>query len=153
MYPKVLVPLDGSALAECALRHVRGLARDGSMGEATLLNIVRIDIPWGGEFGTRAAVDINAIRERALGNARKYLEKMESQLGADGVNVQTAAVEDNWPAYAILDYAKNHGMDLIVMATHGRTGIKKMMLGSVALKVLHESPVPVLLIRPEACCV
>jgi len=152
MYGKVLVPLDGSELAECALLHVRELARSGSAGEVTLLSVVRVDIPWGGELGTRAAVDGNAIREKAFGVARKYLDKVESQLGADGVDVKTAAVEDKWPAYAITDYAKNHGMELIAMATHGRTGLKKMMLGSVAQKVVHESRVPVLLIRPEACC-
>ena len=153
MYKKVVVPLDGSELAECALLHIRELAKNGSVGQVTLLNIVRGDIPWGGELGTRAVTDINAIREKSFGMARKYLDKMESQLGAEGINIETAIVEDNWPAYAIIDYAKNHDMDLIAMATHGRTGLKKMMLGSVAQQVLHESPIPVFLIRPEACCI
>ena len=60
-------------------------------------------------------------------------------------------MESYRPASTITDYAHKHGFDLIVMATHGYTGMKGMMLGSVALKVLHESNVPVLLIRPEAC--
>ena len=142
MYQNVLVPLDGSELAECALLHIREFAKNGSVGEVTLLNIVGVDIPWGGELGTRAVADINAVRGKSFGMAGKYLDKMESQLGADGVDVKTAIVEDNWPAYAIIDYAKSHGVDLIVMATHGRTGLKKMMMGSVAQKVLHESQVP-----------
>ena len=47
MYKKVLVPLDGSDLAECTLSHLKSLFKDGSVGEVTLLNIVKIDIPWG----------------------------------------------------------------------------------------------------------
>ena len=51
----------------------------------------------------------------------------------------------------ISDYAKENGIDMIVIATHGYTGLKKLMLGSVALGVLQESHVPVLLIRPDSC--
>ena len=46
MYKKVLVPLDGSALAECTLSHVKNLFKDGSVGEVTLLNVVKFDLPW-----------------------------------------------------------------------------------------------------------
>ena len=55
------------------------------------------------------------------------------------------------PATCIVKYAKDNDVDLIIIASHGHTGINKMMLGSVALEVLHDSHVPVLLIRPEVC--
>ena len=61
------------------------------------------------------------------------------------------SIDDNIATMGITDYAQEHGCDLIVIATHGYTGMKKMMLGSIALKVLHQSHVPVLLVRPEAC--
>ena len=61
MYKKVLVPLDGSDLAECALSYVKSLVEDGSMEEVTLLNVFKFDLPWIGEYTQR--IDINAIRE------------------------------------------------------------------------------------------
>ncbi len=149
MYQKVLVPLDGSDLAECTLSHLKSLIKDGSVGEITLLNVVQIDIPWA-EFENRR-FDINALRESLFAASRKYLADAESRLGPQGITVKKDSIEANRPAESITDYAKKNGMDLIVVATHGYTGLKKMMLGSVASGVLNQSSVPVLLIRPDAC--
>jgi nucleotide-binding universal stress UspA family protein len=179
MYQKVLVPLDGSDLAECALSHVTSLAKEGSVGEIILLNIVKIDIPWAemesmhpainaevtflnfvktdsprADGGNRS-LDINALRERLFAASRTYLAEAETRLRSDaieGLRVKAEVLESKRPAYSITNYAQKNGMDLIVMATHGRTGLKKLLLGSVAFGVLNESHVPVLLIRPEACC-
>jgi nucleotide-binding universal stress UspA family protein len=76
---------------------------------------------------------------------------MASQLRSKGIKVTTKALEANRPAYTIMDYAQKNGLDIIVMATHGHTGFKKLLMGNVAFGVLHESHVPVLLIRPESC--
>ncbi|MDP1990386.1 MAG: universal stress protein [Syntrophales bacterium] len=149
MYQKVLVPLDGSDLAECALSHLESLIEDGSVGEVTLLNIVWFDLPWIGEYPAR--IDINAIREPLFAASKKYLAEAESRLSSKGIKVKTESIEAGRPADAILDYAQKKGMELIVMSTHGYTGFKKLMLGSVATGVLNGSHVPVLLIRPEAC--
>jgi nucleotide-binding universal stress UspA family protein len=156
MYKKVLVPLDGSALAECTLSHVKNLFKHGSLGEVTLLNVVKLDVPWVirgvDEYSEHPrAIDINAIREQGLTASRKYLATVESQLGSEGIKVRTESVEGNRPADTITEYAVKKGMDLIIIGTHGYTGVKKLMLGSVAFGVLHQSPVPVLLIRPESC--
>jgi len=75
---------------------------------------------------------------------------MESQMVSAGVKVKTKVVEAQRPANAITEYAKNNGMDLIVMSTHGHTGLKRLLLGCVGAEVLSQSPVPVLLIRPAA---
>ncbi len=72
------------------------------------------------------------------------------RIGAKGVTVKTESIEAKRPANAITDYAQKNGMDLIVMSTHGYSGLKKLLLGCVATEVLSRSPVPVLLIRPEA---
>ncbi len=149
MFKKVLVPLDGSDLAECALSQVKSLVEDGSVGEVTLLNIVWFDLPWIGEYPAR--IDINAIREPLFAASKKYLAEMKSRLSSKGIKVKTESLEAGRPADAILDYTHKKGMELIVMSTHGYTGFKKLMLGSVASGVLNGSHVPVLLIRPEAC--
>jgi nucleotide-binding universal stress UspA family protein len=149
MYHKILVPLDGSNLSECTLSHVTSLVKEGSAGELTLLNVVKIDIPWA---KSTVHFDINAIREPLIASAEKYLAGMKSRLSAEGIEVKTEALESNSPAFAITDYARKNGMNLIVMATHGYTGFKKMLLGSVASGVLNQSSIPVLLIRPDACC-
>jgi nucleotide-binding universal stress UspA family protein len=149
MYKKVLVPLDGSALAECALSHVKNLVKDGCAGEVTLLNIVQIDLSWVELYGKN--FDINAMREAYFASARKYLADVEARLGAEGVKVKTEFLEADRPSYAINEYAREKGIDMIVIATHGYTGMKKMLLGSVAMNVLHEAHMPVLLIRPEPC--
>jgi nucleotide-binding universal stress UspA family protein len=153
MYKKVLVPLDGSALAECTLSHVKNLFKDGSMGEVTLLNVVKVDLPWAvmGSDPYPKRIDLNAIREPLFTASRKYLADIESRLGSEGIKVKTESLEGNRPADTITEYAQKKGMDMIIIGTHGYTGLKKLMLGSVAFGVLHQSHIPVLLIRPESC--
>jgi nucleotide-binding universal stress UspA family protein len=149
MYHKALVPLDGSTLAECALTHVKMMVKESFVGEVTLLNVVRIDAPYSELYGKH--FDMNGMRKAYFDAARKYLADVEARLGTEGIKVRTEVVEHNRPAPAITDYALKNGIDLIVIATHGYTGLKKLMLGSVALSILHDSQTPVLLIRPQAC--
>ena len=153
MYKKVLVPLDGSALAECTLSHVKNLFKDGSIGEVTLLNVVKVEISWAsmGSDEYPKTIDLNAIMEPLFTASRKYLADMESRLSSEGIKVKTESLEGNRPADTITEFAQNKGMDMIIIGTHGYTGLKKLMLGSVAFGVLHQSHIPVLLIRPESC--
>jgi nucleotide-binding universal stress UspA family protein len=151
MYAKALVPLDGSALSECTLSHVKNLFKDGSVGEVTLLNVVKVDMPWAamGSDLYPEDIDVNAIREPLLIASRKYLADIESRLVSEGIKVKTESLEGTRPADIITEYAQKKGMDIIIIGTHGYTGLKKLMLGSVAFGVLHQSRIPVLLIRPE----
>jgi nucleotide-binding universal stress UspA family protein len=149
MYKKCLVPLDGSELAECSLNHVKNLVKEKSVGEVTILNVVKVDIPWA-EINERT-IDLDAIRKPLFAAARKYLADVQSHLSAEGISVKAEAIEGNRPGETIIDYARENGMALIVIATHGHTGFKKLLLGSVATRVLHDSSVPVLLIRPDSC--
>ena len=155
MYKKVLVPLDGSELAECSLNHVKNLAKDGSIGEVILLHVVVIELPLldinGEDGGIGQSFDYKAFRDAHLKKSHNYLAGMQAKLSAEGIKVRAESIEANRPAQFITDYAGKNGVDMIVIATHGYTGIKSVLLGSVAFKVLHESHVPVLLIRPEAC--
>jgi nucleotide-binding universal stress UspA family protein len=147
MYKKALVPLDGSDLAEYALSQVISLVEEGSVGEVTLLNVVKFDLPRVDEYPEH--VDINAIREPLFVASKKYLAEAESRLSTKGIKVKTESIEANKPANAIRDYAEKNDMDLIVMSTHGYTGLKKLLLGCVGSDVLNRSSVPVLLIRAK----
>jgi nucleotide-binding universal stress UspA family protein len=151
MYKKVLVPLDGSALAECALSHVKSLVKDGAVGEVTILNVFKVDITPVGVRSYAQFIDINKYRESMLSESNNYLTDVASRLVSEGIKVRIESLEGNHPADTISDYARENGVDLIVIATHGYTGLKKLMLGSVALEILHESHIPVFLIRPESC--
>lgn len=152
MFKKVLVPLDGSELAECTLSHVKNLFKDGFVGEVTLLNIVNFDIPWAQlRSEQHHVIDLDSIRKPIFAESRKYLAEIESRLVSEGIKVKTESLEANRPADTITEYAKEKGMDMIIIGTHGYTGLKKLMMGSVASGVLHQSHVPVLLIRPESC--
>ena len=153
MYKKVLVPLDGSALAECTLSHVMNLIKDGSVGEVTLLNVVKVDLPLAlmQSADYPKGIDLDGIRKPLFIVSRKYLAEVESRLASEGIKVKMESLEGNRPADTITEYAHKEGMDMIIIGTHGYTGLKKLMVGSVAFGVLHQSHVPVLLIRPESC--
>ena len=149
MYQKVLVPLDGSELAECALSHVIQLVKDGAAQDVIILNVIVVHIPGRGDYS--GLTEINTVRENLFAESGKYLADVESRFASEGIKVTKVSLEANLPADAISDYAQENGVELIVIATHGYTGMKKLMFGSVALRVLHDTHVPVLLIRPESC--
>jgi nucleotide-binding universal stress UspA family protein len=152
MYKKVLVPLDGSELAECALSHVKNLVKDGIAEEVIILNVFSVPVALLGAGGeTSAYVDVNAVEEKMKYDSIKYLADVKSRLDAEGVKVKTESLEGSRAAETISNYVQKNSIDLIVLATHGYTGLKKLMFGSVALEVLHDSHVPVFLVRPESC--
>jgi nucleotide-binding universal stress UspA family protein len=148
MYRKVLVPLDRSELAECSLSHVKDMAKEGSLGEVILLSVAVIDIPY--EYAKKD-FDFSTFWDAQMEKTKVYLAGVQEKLRAEGIKTETVVVEVGWPSQIIIDYADQNSVDLIVIASHGETGMKKLMFGSVALRVLHDSHVPVLLIRPESC--
>jgi nucleotide-binding universal stress UspA family protein len=145
MYEKALVPLDGSELAECALPHVMNLVKKGVAEEVILLDVVEIP-----SVLLEEGFDYYTFKNAQLSRAQKYLSDLESKLSAEGVKVKVEVLEGN-TAQSIIEYSKENAVNIIVLATHGYTGMKQLMFGSVALRVLHDAHVPVLLIRPESC--
>jgi nucleotide-binding universal stress UspA family protein len=150
MYAHILVPLDGSDLAEVALAHAEGLAR--KLGSRLLL--VRVDnlpatlmaevAPMGGPMPPELIED---ALQAETDESKDYLSKTAQRLKDDGLPVEWEVVEGD-PARAIIDAAHARGADLIAMATHGHSGLRRMVLGSVADSVLRGSHLPVLLVRP-----
>jgi len=141
MFKKVIVPLDGSILAENSLPFVKNLAKEGCVEEVVLLNVVEIPIMWISE-----RFDIFPLKNAQFRRAQEYLAGIETQLSSEGIKVK-AEILEGAAAKCIVEYAKNNAVDLIVIGTHGYTGMKELVFGSVALKVLHDSHVPVMLIK------
>jgi len=137
MFKKILVPLDGSKLAEGILPRVEWLAKIHD-GEVTLLRVALAHV-FPGADPVQHQVDV--VRE-----AEEYLAKIEANLKSVGVRVNSV-VRYGQDAQEIVDHAKDRGFDLIAMSTHGRTGVTQWVLGSVANKVIHAATVPILLCR------
>jgi len=142
MFKKILVPLDGSSFAEEALPHARELAECGGAE----IVLARVDEPY--EPPPGIFVPATAIPEVVRLSAGEYLEQLVSRLRLAGIKVESAVL-DGKVADAILKYAGEEGVDLIVMSTHGRTGISRLLMGSVAEQIVHGARCPVLLIRPQ----
>ena len=140
-YSRILVPLDGSALAEEALPAAIAFAqRVGGNGKLILLRVSHagsLVISRGGPFEVPSEVheEIDA-----------YLAKMEQAVAAQNVSVEIVRTEGD-PATGIVDMAHDHQADLIVMVTHAREGMSRLVHGSVADRVLQATPVPVLLLK------
>jgi len=142
----ILIPLDGSALAEQMLVHATALGRLMSTEYTLLQAIEPLVTAYGTELYTVAADDqtMEPLRTRV----QAYLDGIAAQLRAESLQVQIATVVDR-AAVAILDYAQAHAVDLIALETHGRSGLARWLVGGVADKVLRGATVPVLLHRPQ----
>ncbi len=137
MYTNIMVPLDGSELAESVLADVTDFARRYEAKVIVLRVTYALVFP-----GTDPANS----QLRAVGEAEDYTAMIQKRLEKEGLRAE-ACVRYGFPAEEILEHVKRSEVDLIAMATHGRSGPARWMLGSVAEQVFRHSPVPVLLFR------
>jgi len=144
MYKKILVPLDGSELAKNALEEAVKLAK--CFGAEIILFQV---VPFMPIYGSPELVTPLIVDEKQKEVAEKYLTNVAEELEKKTLKVTRMVRTGQQVALEIIDYAKESGADLIVMCTHGRSGITRWMLGSVAQKVLVRAETPVLLIRSK----
>lgn len=178
MYTKILVPLDGSELSNAVLPHVRQVARC-SHADIVLLHV--LPEPMRGVNGLSKAMlerqlaDTPPVRAAMAGHwqpdvthsatqtikpdlvereieAYQFLNAIAAELAQSGIEAHTRVVIAE-PDEAILDVAAAEGVDLIAMATHGRSGISRFLLGSVADRVVRHADAPVLLVRPTGLSV
>ncbi len=144
VYKKILVPLDGSELAKRALDEAEKLANCfGS--EIVLFEVV----PFMPIYGSPELVTPLIVDEKQKEAAEKYLAHMPGELKQKGLKTTGVVRTGQQVAVEIIDFAKESGANLIVMCTHGRSGISRWVLGSVALKVLTRAETPILLIRSK----
>ena len=144
MYKKILVPLDGSELSESILEHVITIATGCKVPDVLL---IRVRSPL--DKNTKEALDADIaskLDEAYQEEASNYLDKIVFDLKKKGIDAKAIVLSGN-PAEEIIGYVKDSGVDLIVMSTHGRSGVSRWVFGSVADKVIRLSEVPVL-IRP-----
>ena len=142
---KILVPTDFSDLATAALRHAGELAaKEGA--ELIALYADTFEPPM--EFTSREIEGVVDAIDKSRQLAHEELERCIGQNVPATVRTQAVVIED-LPVPAIIGYAKRNNIDLIVMGTHGRTGLSRLLMGSVAERVVAESPVPVKTIRRE----
>jgi nucleotide-binding universal stress UspA family protein len=152
---QILVPLDGSLLAEMALPHAIALARATSSGLLLMRVVPPLDLPLSriGPIGSMGpmyyeSTVVDELYDDQPALARDYLQGVVERLVTMNLPVE-ASVTDGIPEDVIAHYAQEHPEVLVIaMSTHGRSGVGRWLFGSVAEKVLHGSPVPVLLVRP-----
>lgn len=144
MYKKILVPLDGSELAKTALEQAEGLAKTFE-AEIILFQVV----PFMPIYGSPELVTPLIVDEKQKEAAEKYLATLIEELKKRGFKTMAMVRTGQQVAVEIIDFAKESGADLIVMCTHGRSGITRWVLGSVALKILTRAETPILLIRSK----
>jgi len=169
MFSKVLVPLDGSEVAEAVLPYVEAICSRCEPTQIILFQVVpppggkasSVFRPAGEDFPTTRvpdqADDLDAARhpvyrDQIMSVARAEVEAALARAArrlCDGGRSVSVEMAFGRPADEIVDYAEREGVDLIVMSTHGHSGLTRWILGSVADKVLHATHLPILLVRPE----
>ncbi len=147
MFRRILVPLDGSTRAEQALPVAARIAR-ASAGTVILVRVVTspIDFAW---YNAEAPQAMEATLQADEAKARAYINHVASSELLEGIAVITEVLTGT-PANTLFEAAKARQADLMVMCSHGDTGLKRWVLGSVAQKVARHSPIPVLVLRESA---
>ncbi len=152
MYKNIMVPLDGSPLAECVLPHVKSLAGGCVMDMVTFIRVVeplKLAYTIGAEGMIPEKQWQEIIRDRKPA-ADRYIKKLLSRMKYDKVAVKGEILEGP-AAESLADYATKKGVDLIIISTHGRSGVSRWVWGSVADRILRSACVPVLMVRAPGC--
>ena len=175
-YNKIVVPLDGSKLAEIALSHVEEIAAGCHVAEIALVSVtesLKVQVPRsepleavsaGGFERTRGGLEgltgrmyigdsvplmkVPVVVGRMAKAAKSYLAKIAGEMEKKGLSPKVNVLVGN-VAEQIVQFADEENADLIVMASHGRSGVSHWALGSVAEKVFRASDIPVLLVKPK----
>jgi len=148
MYKHVLIATDGSDLATKALEHGLALAkRDNAQ-----VTIVTVTEPWSAldmahEARLHQPNPVDQFEALAAASAGSILDEAARRATAQGVTAARVHIKDQHPADGIIAAAKSTGCDLIVMASHGRRGVSRLLLGSQAYEVLTHCTVPALIVR------
>lgn len=155
-FKRVLVPLDGTPLAEQILAPATALA-EAFQADFDLLRVLQpilpTTVPVGmgtlSEMAHHMADDLENIQNQMKREASDYLHGVAERLRGQGFKVRTHIAEADQPGVAILEEAKKSGADVIALETHGRRGLSRLILGSVADKVLRGSHLPLLVHKPK----
>jgi nucleotide-binding universal stress UspA family protein len=143
---RIVVPLDGSPLAEAALPTAEALATQCKIPLALLRVVEVVSLTFVDPIGM-TGMNYQTMLDSFPESADTYVNELAARLRAKGVVVETETPM-GLPADKIVGYARDHAGSLVVMTTHGRTGLANVLLGSVARRVVQHGNVPTLLVRP-----
>jgi nucleotide-binding universal stress UspA family protein len=146
MYQHIMVPLDGSELAECVLPHVEAVAAGCNVTKVTLIMVVPPLHMYGGAETRISPEERKHLEEDSVEVATAYLEEKAQMLRDKGVVVEVKVLLGDVHE-RLVEYIIENGVDLIIIATHGRSGVSRLFLGSVADRLLRHAPTPVLMVR------
>ena len=150
MYQKIMVPLDGSDLAECVLPHAEAIAMGCEVKNVIFVRAVEpLHLPSSSEW-VPTPEEQQRIESSHRSDAQDYLTELVGRLKYDGADLQSEVIMGK-AAESLADYAEKNGVDLIVIATHGRSGVSRWVWGSVADRILRSACVPVLMVRAPGC--
>jgi nucleotide-binding universal stress UspA family protein len=149
VYKKIMVPLDGSKLAECVLPHLETVVKGSDSPEVLLVRAVEpIAIPYGREAAEIESMEqLKAFEDHNKVEAEKYLQEIAAQLRKGGINASTYVIFGR-AAEVLTEFASHNALDLIIIATHGRSGISRWVMGSVAERLIRSVAIPILVVRP-----
>jgi nucleotide-binding universal stress UspA family protein len=151
MYRKILVPLDGSQLSQCSLDHVRAIGQGCKVPEIILIRVV--EPLSANEISSLAQLrgdQISKLEEENKAEANDYISNMAQRLHNEGLAAR-AEVLYGRAADKIIDFAAKNDVDLIIMSSHGRSGISRWAMGSVTDRVVNHSLAPVLVVSSPGC--
>jgi len=150
MYKKILVPLDGSEFGEYVLDHVKAIAKGCQVKELILLQVIEPP-SFSFKASKKLLANYHEIDDKFERPVQVFLSQVAKTLKKSGVNadIATKRITHGSAADGILDYAKENCVDLIIMTTHGKSGLTSWHFGSVANKVTRDSPIPVLIVTPS----
>jgi len=151
MYRHIMVPLDGSELAECVLPHIKALA--GLLKGKGKISLVKVVPPlhlYEGVETSLPAEERQRLEAESLRIARDYLNEAAAKLELPGAEVTTTVLSGR-----VVDelnrFAADNKVDLVVLATHGRSGISRLFMGSTAEALIRSAATPVFVVRPPGC--
>jgi nucleotide-binding universal stress UspA family protein len=147
MFQQILVPLDGSELAEQALPIAAHIARH-AQGKIVLLECVVPPIEFGPYIGREPPLLVQQAIDTDTEMATDYLKRVVQENNLASLEMESK-IEYGWPAHCILTVAEQQQSNLIVISSHGRSGLSRWILGSVAQKVIRHAPIPVLVLRSQ----
>ncbi|WP_439272359.1 universal stress protein [Pseudochrobactrum sp. HB0163] len=149
MYKHILIATDGSELAEKGLE--QGVKLAGKLGSKVTLVTVSEPFPMMATASSAGWIaspkDIEIYNENQKNQAEAVLEKARLYAQDLGVKADVKYIEERWPAEAIVEFAEKSDVDLIVMASHGRRGIGRLLLGSQTSEVLTHTKTAILVVR------
>jgi len=149
MYKHIMVPLDGSELAECVIPHVEAIAGGCNVNTVTLIRVIEPLKLYGGVESRLSPEERHRLEEDSINIAKEYLDKIAEQLKSKGISAETEVVFGEHVVEEMVDYAEESEVDLAIISTHGRSGVGRWVWGSNADRLLKSAHMPVLMVRPQ----